>query len=147
MVPEIATETQMARSVARKAGLRRGTGSATTAVIADFIGSAEQPLARQWLLDLTEVSMAYFYSNASTPIYLFRSDNLASEGLDPGDYEPFMDSDFQQFSSETPGEAWRGIWSFDHTTAQRLTISTTSSRVEMRESLLDGPFAVLLQVV
>lgn len=145
MVPEIATETQMAKAIARKAGLRSAGGLITTSVISDFVGSAEQPLARQYMLDLTNVTRAYFYSSASTPIYLFRSDNLESVALDPADYEPFRASNFQQFSSVTP--EWRDIWRFDHTTAQRLTISTSTAGVEMDESLLDGPFAVLLQVV
>jgi len=145
MVPEVALVTQHARGVARKAGLRRGTGTVETAVVSDYVGKAEQPLARQWLIDLTDCTQARFYSGSSVPIYLFRSDNLSSEALDPGDYEPFMDGTSAQFSceaSDTP--EWRELWD---STPQRLTISTSASQPEMNTGALDGAFSVLLQVV
>lgn len=144
MVPAVALQTEVARGVARKAGLRRGSGSVITAAVSDFVGSAEQPLARQWLVDFTGLGRGYFYSNASSPLYIFRSANLLSSALDPGDYEPLMDSTFTQFSSAAP--EWRDIYS-PHLSAQRLTISTSSAGVEMDEGLLSGAFNVLFQAV
>lgn len=143
MVPSVALQTPLARGVARKAGLRVGLGSLVkTAVVSDYVGSAEQPLSRQWLVDLTGLSSGFFFSSASSPIYLFRSDNLSSTTLNPADYEPLRDTLFAQFSSAS--SEWKEMWP-GHLTEQRLTISTSASEIEMNESLLDGAFSVLFQ--
>lgn len=139
MVGDVALQTPTARGVARKAGLRRGSAPPITSVISDFLSVAEQPLARQYLVDLTGATRARFYSDA--PIYLLRSGSLESAELDPGDYVSFLDDTFTPFS---PDGVWRSVYS-EYLTASRLTVSTSPYAVGLDTSLLSLPFVVLLQ--
>lgn len=141
MVPEVALNTKMARGVARKAGLRRGTGVVETTVVSDYIGIAEQPiLARQWLVDLTECTRARFYSGSSALVYLLTSESVESEVLDPGNFATFVDVDSVAFSCQA-GDApeWRAI-ALSQRGPQRLALFISGDPLA-----LDGPFPVLFQ--
>ena len=97
MIPEIALETKMARSIARKGGLRQRAGEA--------VGSTERTLldcwvdpktpreSRQWRVDLTGFRDIRYVSrgplNPSSLFLVYSETGFDSTALNPGDWERF----------------------------------------------------------
>ena len=145
LIKRTALSVPLARAVARKAGLRQGAGSFSRTVFAAYIDPMEQPLARQWVTDLSGASRVMLQSRSNVPIYVFCSTNVGSNALDPGDYVTLRDPALVRVSASASSEpAWRTL-PINRRVPLRLTIGTDFQTPSIEPIILDGPFFVSLR--
>ena len=91
MVRRVALSVPVARSVARKAGLRRGAAPVgIRTIISAYVDHKEEPHGRQYLADLSGVTRWRLVSQSSAPVYVMQSQE-GGNALAAGTYYPLED--------------------------------------------------------
>jgi hypothetical protein len=156
MIRQESLDEPMAVEVVRKGGAGQGEAppevvSAPRTVIDAFLSPREEPLGRQYLVDLSAVGRVRLASRSRGDVYVLYSESADPGPLDPGDWIVLKDEDGTPISaSSATSDAgddlrWAPIPPEERTRV-RLIISTSQTEPQLDNSILDGPFSVALQV-